>query len=405
MKKAIIILFVIVLLAGAAFIYTQRNSITIGKLMGGQPTSEAVLAANTTEVDGIEPVRTSNEINIQGRVVPAQQSELRFITSGSIKEILVEEGQQVKNGDILARLKDETQMTLAVSEARLEVMNAEKVLSDLEENAPLLAAQNNYDATQLEEELEKAEKKRNSMEYPRASDKDISDAYKDYTEADRIYKEVEEYATSSNKNLRDMYKQALDARTQTLARYNWYIGKYTDLEKREAEADIQLLQAKIETFKRQYEIYSKGPDPQEVAIAEARLDVARARLAAAEGEFEKLVLRAPFSGVIARLDFEAGQTVIAGQPVLLLADLTRWHVETEDLTELSVPRIQEGAEATVRFDALPDAAFKGTVIEIKNIGETRRGDITYTAVISLDKNDPRLRWNMTSPITISTKEQ
>lgn len=122
----------------------------------------------------------------------------------------------------------------------------------------------------------------------------------------------------------------------------------------------------------------------------------------AEANYEDLTLYAPFDGTVVQLNFEVGKSIAVTQPLLLLADLTHWNIETEDLTELSVTRIKEGATAQVSIDALPNMSFDGKVIEIKEIGETKRGDITYTVVIALQQNDPRLRWNMTSPIMIAT---
>jgi hypothetical protein len=37
----------------------------------------------------------------------------------------------------------------------------------------------------------------------------------------------------------------------------------------------------------------------------------------------------------------------------------------------------------------------GVVETIKDLSEEKRGDVTYTVTIRLDKSDPRLRWGMT----------
>lgn len=53
-------------------------------------------------------------------------------------------------------------------------------------------------------------------------------------------------------------------------------------------------------------------------------------------------------------------------------------------------------------DAIPDLELTGTVEEISDQFEEKRGDITYTARIRIDDIDPRLRWGMT--VAISFKE-
>jgi len=86
-------------------------------------------------------------------------------------------------------------------------------------------------------------------------------------------------------------------------------------------------------------------------------------------------------------------------PAIILADLSSWRVETEDLTELEVVKLSAGQAVTVTFDALPDVSLPGTITQIKPMGSNRQGDIVYTVVVALQKEEPRLRWNMTAVMT------
>jgi HlyD family secretion protein len=86
-----------------------------------------------------------------------------------------------------------------------------------------------------------------------------------------------------------------------------------------------------------------------------------------------------------------------------LADFSQWQVETDDLTELNVVRVREGAAVQLAFDALPGVTLPGTVVQIKPIGVNKQGDITYTVVIAPDRWDERLRWNMTAVATIEAE--
>jgi multidrug resistance efflux pump len=390
MKKFVLAALVLIIVCASGYVFFLQQPPTAEGQGDAVPTQDIKISA--------VPAGDAGEVEAVGRLVPAQFDELHFRTSGIIQAVMVKEGQSVAKGDELASLRDEKQMKLAVSQARLEVMNAERALTRLELDAPLLAAQALYDMTQVEKETEKIQKRRTAMDYPRATQEEIDDAYKEYESAEEKFKQVADYF----KPAEDIYKAAKAQRNNALSAYNWLISKYTDLEKRESEADLLLHKQRYADLERLYTMYSKGPDPEEAAIAKARIEVAKDQLAVAEAGFEDLVLRAPFSGVVTRLDFQEGQVITANQPLLMLADLSRWNIETEDLTELSVINVKKGAAAQVWIDALPDAAFRGTVIEIKELGETRRGDITYTVVVELADNDPRLRWNMTTPVTIDT---
>ncbi len=109
-------------------------------------------------------------------------------------------------------------------------------------------------------------------------------------------------------------------------------------------------------------------------------------------------LRAPFAGTIAQLNVKTGETAAPGVPVVVLADLSNWLVETDDLTEIKVPNVKEGQAVVVRFDALPDVELKGAVESIGTLYQTSSGDIVYPVKIKLIDTDPRLRWGMTAAI-------
>ena len=80
--------------------------------------------------------------------------------------------------------------------------------------------------------------------------------------------------------------------------------------------------------------------------------------------------------------------------------LPAWQIETDDLTELDVVRVQEGQTVALTGDAIPGLELEGTVLRIQPIGREKLGDITYKVVIRLAQFDPRLRWNMTAVVTI-----
>jgi HlyD family secretion protein len=46
----------------------------------------------------------------------------------------------------------------------------------------------------------------------------------------------------------------------------------------------------------------------------------------------------------------------------------------------------------------------GRVKRVEGLGITRQGDITYTVIVVLDRQDPRLRWNMTAAVAIESQE-
>ncbi len=148
-----------------------------------------------------------------------------------------------------------------------------------------------------------------------------------------------------------------------------------------------------------YEKLLKGPDPDQVETADARIKAAEANLAAAKANLDNLELKATIDGTVVKNDLVVGQNVAAGVPVMTLADFSELYAETDDLTEIEVVDVAIGQEVTVVADALPDLKLKGVVEKINQISEEKRGDITYTVRVKLLETDPRLRWGMTVVIT------
>ena len=83
----------------------------------------------------------------------------------------------------------------------------------------------------------------------------------------------------------------------------------------------------------------------------------------------------------------------------MLADLSGWQIETDDVTEIKVPSIKVGQAVTVKFDALPDVTLKGEVESISSVSQVKSGDVVYPVKIKVLENDPRLRWGMTAAVT------
>ena len=150
----------------------------------------------------------------------------------------------------------------------------------------------------------------------------------------------------------------------------------------------------------QLELIEAGIRPETVAVAEADVQAAQVAVAQAKATLAETELLAPFAGTIASLEINVGEQIAAGSPVIRLADLSRWQIETEDLKESEAIGIRPGDKVTLTFDAIPGLKQNGTVGRIRPIGEDNRGDIVYTLVIDPSEYDERLLWNLTAVVGI-----
>lgn len=271
---------------------------------------------------------------IEGRLLPLNSMDQAFTVPGRVAEVLVQDGEIVTAGQVLARLEVPADLALVKARAEQEMLAAEQALADLEANAGGSLAQARLEMVDARDALDKAQSR---------------------------------YDTDDS----DLNQAQLQA----------------------AQARLKLAEDTFETLDG-----SAGQDPQAAAAGQARLETAKASVKAAEAALASLELKATIDGTVTGLDLQPGQIVASGASVMTLADLSAWVVETDSLTELDVPGISVGQEAQISFDALPDLTLAGVVTHINSRYEEKRGDVTYTTTLRIAQPDPRLRWGMTAAV-------
>ncbi|MCP4287858.1 MAG: HlyD family efflux transporter periplasmic adaptor subunit, partial [Gammaproteobacteria bacterium] len=85
------------------------------------------------------------------------------------------------------------------------------------------------------------------------------------------------------------------------------------------------------------------------------------------------------------------------------ADLNNLRVETTDLSEIDVAKLQVGFEAEVTFDAFPELTLVGTVTRISPKAAQGSG-VNYTVVVELTDIPDGLRWGMTAFVDIDPEQ-
>jgi len=137
-----------------------------------------------------------------------------------------------------------------------------------------------------------------------------------------------------------------------------------------------------------------------VLQAEAAVAEAQAGLASTQNLLAKRTLTAPFAGTVTALNIKAGEYVQAGVPVIVLADLSTWQVETTDLSELNVTDVAVDMPVSVTIDAFAGQEWNGRIASIAETATVSRGDVNYAATVDLDDVTVPLRWGMTAYVEL-----
>jgi len=362
---------------------------------------------NETEESAVPIVVDDLSVIADGRLNPIESAQLSFSTGGEIIAVLVEEGDTVASGQPLVQLGNREQFEAAVAAAGLELVSSEQALNDLYENSETMAAQAQQNLANARDELRIAEYTWSvQQEGNRASESSINGAEANLILARKKLDDArEEFGSTSSSNdagkalAQKNLSNAQRDHDSALRSLNWLTGRPTDIQQAMLDADVAIAQANVAAAERELEDRTDGPHPNDLALAEARLANAQAQLAAAEAALANSELTAPFAGTVAGVMTKVGEMAAPGQPAVVLADLSSWIVETDNLTEIELPQIEVGQSVTVSFDALSGVELQGTVTAIRPLFEIRQGDVTYAVKISLDENDPRLQWGMTAIVT------
>ena len=308
----------------------------------------------------------------------------------------MKEGDAVKAGDVIARLKSDAQQA-AVARAQAGVAAAKANEAKYVEQLPQQIAAAEAEIRSAEAQIAAGSAKQNDPAAIAAAEAAVYQAQVSQRAAEDAYKKVldhnllgptEEQARLVVENAKRV-TAAAELRLKQLKSGSTVRATAAEIEA--AQARLAAAQARFDQLKAEA---NGQPNPTyAAAIQQAEAALQSAQTAVADAE-----LRAPFAGTIAQLDVQTGETAAAGVPVAILADLSNWLVETDDLTEIKVPSVQPGQAALVTFDALPELELKGAVESIGVLNQTSSGDIVYPVKIKLIDTDPRLRWGMTAAV-------
>lgn len=137
------------------------------------------------------------------------------------------------------------------------------------------------------------------------------------------------------------------------------------LDKDQEDAQLKAAQALYE--ERSVAFRRAGQLQQSSAISAATLDERRAQLKQAEADIEaiksridRLVIRAPFDGVLGLREVSVGALIQPGDTITTLDDLSVMKVDF-DVPSIFLSSLQAGQKIEGRIDAYPDRLFTGTV--------------------------------------------
>ncbi|PYU92517.1 MAG: hypothetical protein DMG08_12515 [Acidobacteria bacterium] len=321
------------------------------------------------------------ELTVQGdvTVAPIHNADIRAEVDGIIAQILVNEGDQVRQGDLIARLND--------WDYRAELRKVEAEIQEKQAKLKMLEAGSTEQQIELGRRgVETAETKRDQ-------------AQKQYAEAQRIRAErlakakisvakAEarlKYARSNLDRFKMYWEENLFSRKELEEAEEEAAVREKELE--EARSELKLILAddladarkelavtekEIAEAKGKLAVVLAGSRQEEIDATKAQIALSEAQRQYLEEQINRLKVVSPITGVVTtpsvQLKEMAGQLVKKGDLIAKVYDVKTITVETP-ISERDIADVSVGQKVAIKFRSYPQQTFYGAVTSVATTGE------------------------------------
>jgi HlyD family secretion protein len=334
--------------------------------------------------------------------IEAEEVVIASEFGGKVKEILVQEGDEVEAGEVLLELDTvlldaqigEAESALAgaqanlarveagarpgevqIAEAQLEQTvaardGAEQTWSDalaLRDNPQQLNDQIDQARIQVElaqhqvdqakAQLQKATIERNA--YFGAGDDESKTRYAALDEQVQASQAAVGIAEESLAGARAQLENLLDVLANPIA---------MDTQVHQAKEQYDRALASVDVAQASLDALLAKPTNEEIAIGNAQVSQAQAAVGMLQVQREKMTLRSPLSGLVSSRSIHIGETASPGDTLMIIANLDQVKL-TVYIPENRYGRIQLGQDVDVEVDSFPGQVYHGQVVYIASEAE------------------------------------
>jgi HlyD family secretion protein len=172
----------------------------------------------------------------------------------------------------------------------------------------------------------------------------------------------------------------------------WHKGYVDEQTIKDADNTLALRKAELEDAQRKYDRLKDGPNPDDVAAAQANVDAARATL-----NMAKII--SPINGTVTQVVPLEGDQVAAGTAAFRVDDLSEVLVDVE-VSEVDINNVSVGQPVTLTLDAIPVKTFHGQVEQVSQAGAVTSGAVNFTVTVRVTDADADVKPGMTAAVNI-----
>ena len=375
-----------------------------------------VLAISLTGCQGINGNGT-NELKASG-IISATEINIASQIGGTVVSVDVNEGSQVKKGDVLFQLDDallqaqrdqasaavtvaekavnsaRIQYDIAVNNARLQDqqnrINSWNIPQPEEFDLPVWyfdkeekinSAKSEVDAAAADLDIEKENLKKvladNTSRDFLSAEKRLADAQAAFLIADQVLTQANDAQDKEDISnyANDLYDTAKTELSSAQTDYNRLLTTQAATEVLEARARVRVAQERMDRVVDYLTSLESGDQSLMVQAADSGVQQAEAVLAQAQAalalidiQMEKTIISSPTDGIVLTRNLEEGEMLVPGSVALTIGQLDEVSL-TVYIPETEYGKIKLGDTVSITVDSFPGENFSGTVTYISDQAE------------------------------------
>jgi HlyD family secretion protein len=392
------------------------TSLAAGVLVISLASCTKSTSSTGTQTATVQRGDLSVSITGSGNLALSRTADLAFEMAGTVQEVLVEEGDSVTEGQVLASLDtDEWEGTLtdledaltkaqrAIPQAKITLADAETALEEAEAQsvwpndifqarAQVYAAEADVAEAQAMLQGTKLVYDRDTGQYYyqqaltaydiKVWTQTLSDAQAKLASAqlalDKLLKEyaIETKIAYAQENLKEaqaaldklLEESPVNASEVAVQKQKVDLAQQALEDAQNASKDIAKKKLQVQIAQDQLE-----DDQKAVADAQKALDEAKSK---------SPVIKAPFDGFVTAVNVKGGDDVLKGTVALQIADPNKFEADIT-VSEMDISQVKVGQTATVEADALSGVTLSANVTHIAPTATIQSGVVNYKVTVEV----------------------
>jgi RND family efflux transporter MFP subunit len=409
-KTWIVVGAVLVVIIGAVLVFANlrvQGNVSSSGTAGSSNGTAGGSGTSAYQTTTVQQGTLTSTVEGTGTVGSSLSANLTWLSSGQVDKVNAKIGDQVKTGDVLATLvQDSTQIALesalitaqqnlaeltspeaianarlAITTAQTNVTNAQLALSNLKywQNTALIQ---NYYANMV---LAKSNLDKAQTAYDNAkggqyiNNSNQAAAYNTLYTAQVAYNNAQYY-------------------------YSLYSQAPTQNQQDQAQANLDLANATLKSAQVYLEALAGGTVPAN-ASGTALLQLKQDQLAVqtAQANLNAAELTAPFSGTITQSNAFPNAVVTLGTQAFRIDDLSSLNIVVQ-VVEVDIDNVKIGQPAQITFDAIPNKTYAGKVISTDLAGTASQSSVNFNITIQITNADAQVKPGMSANVTVITNK-